>query len=199
MLKLKSKSKLKAKPRVQANFYDLVGQAQQKALQPYIGDQVKNIGQAIYLEFAKTLATYKNRLRVLENVLINSNLTTESGLESLYFDEEDKVDGYTTSTDPVKEGDSVRVKVRNITNKEEEFRKLGTRSVAVAPFDIHPDLEKELVGMVAGQTKIITVKEADKEYQIETTLVRVAVKNEAEKEETSEASSNENAETESGS
>lgn len=179
MLNLKRKNKGKNKVRVQANFYDQLSQAQLKAFEPYIKKQVLNAGEALYMEFGKLMNDYKLRIKVLENALVSKvRVDSQEDLDNLYFQEQDVDYNYTETSEAAVQDSFVRLAVTEV-GKPESKRNLATMHLDTAPHQIHADVEKEVIGMVKGQLKIVTVKDDqgnDRTFEVK--LLRVSKKNE---------------------
>lgn len=138
------------------NFYDLISEAQTKALKPFIAEQVKVLGQAIAKNIIQITANYNLRLNVLESIVVNKGfIENREVLLELYNDEEDKALGFVKSNTEAQIGDYVRFTALDMTKPEATLQHLSVEKLATEPFEANETAEKAMVGMLPGQKKIV--------------------------------------------
>lgn len=160
----------------QQNFYDLLTDAQMKALKPFVGEQVKQLGQAIARNVLKITADFNLRINVLEQLAVSTGaVANEQVLLDMYTDAEDKALGLTKSDGPAEEGDYVRFTATDTADPNARAQNLSVEKLATQPYEANETVEKAIVGMIAGDKKTVKAVMPDgTEHEFDIVLVRAS-------------------------
>lgn len=147
------------------HFLKLVGEANRKAMEPYIKQTIKEAMDEFKAELLNEITKYNDRMtqavgvrmRTLEKIMIDKiKLKDEDHLTEVTMSTEDELLGLVEkdkNKNVAEEGNYVRVKVRDPKGEMEEKRWSFTR-LATTPYESNnEDLEKSVLGMKVGEIK----------------------------------------------
>lgn len=139
-------------------FTRLVGLANQKALEPLIYEQIRNLGQALAQRMNQADTPILLRLKVVEDLLVEKLGITQDELANKTIELEDKVNGYETVEGPTQTGDYVRSIMRGKENGGDtgEEAQVAFQKLNVPPYDSSKEIEEALIGLKVGDTATVT-------------------------------------------
>lgn len=139
-------------------FTKLVGLANQKALEPVIFEQIKNLGQALAQRMNQADTPILLRLKVIEDLLVDKLGISQEELANKTIDLEDKINGYAAVEGPTQTGDYVRSVMRGKENGGDlnEEQQVAFQRLNVPPYDSSKDIEEALIGLKVGETATVT-------------------------------------------
>ena len=172
---MSGKSSKPAKGRIHDNFRDLVLQATQANSKDFITKQVSRAAQIIAKDLADQFKPYDLLFDVFQDIIIEMNdKLSKDIIRKRVFDKEDTLLGLVENTEAAKQGDRVRFKLKDITRADSE-QLLAVDKLANTPPELNKDVEEAMVGMKAGELKVVTTKLPDgKEYNFEVCVIRAS-------------------------
>lgn len=186
--KLNKKKPTTNMPHQTKSFDQLVADTTLERLKPYIQQQVGMAGQQILNSIYQTLmqerAMMQTRQLAFERLLrANTTWFNDEVLSLAVADVEDESAGLSGVTGPIVEGDKVRLEFSAQPSNAAEpsqMSKLAVHSVMRknpnGTVQTHEDLEKNLVGLSAGETKEFLIAEpAEEGKEPENTRIKVTV------------------------
>jgi FKBP-type peptidyl-prolyl cis-trans isomerase (trigger factor) len=143
-----------------ASFADLVADAQLNRLKPFIAETVQVMGAQLARQQLASQANILTRLTVLEKLAKEKLGETDETLAARTADEEDSALSFVATTEPATEGNMVRVSLKAYEDGQkpsEDYTRAVIRRLNVVPHQFHPDIEAALVGMKAGESKVVRI------------------------------------------
>lgn len=141
----------------QQSFKQMVTDATLQKFQAYIDQQVQGVAGALAQQQTKQFENIYLRQAVLEQIIEEQLGITKDELANRVAETQDKHEGLEPVTGAVEEGDRVRLEVKTKTEDQDEFQ--GASRLLVdnvgSGNTLGPELEKPIVGMLAGETKEI--------------------------------------------
>lgn len=157
----KRKNNKPKQPKANKSFLDLVSQANQNKLKPFIQQQVMGMYQNVMSNVNTTLEMAFYRIEALEGIVIEKLGITEEQLTDKVVELQNKADGLVAANDrAVKEDDTIRFEVSTKTKNQEEFSEPSRQiltNIGKEPFTYGEELEKPIIGMRVGETKEIMI------------------------------------------
>ena len=151
-------------------------EAANQVVKPFVRQEVQLLGRQLQQEQNETLRAIYTRLTTLEGIVQKELKISDDQLAELVADTEDKGYGLKKTTEAAKEGDYLRITASTKAKDQEEYQgvsKLVVAGVGQEPFTLGPELEPELIGMKAGETKEVEFGK-NKEFKAKLEVNRVS-------------------------
>lgn len=187
----KKQRKVNSQQRVQQSMSQMVSRAALSQLGPDIEQLVRgyvqNLGNQLAHKQASMLETLFARVVVLETIVIEKLGYSAEDLTQKVADVEDEKESLTRVDGPAELNDVVRLTIQTKTKEQTEFQ--GSSRIKIYQVGsgqtIGPELETPIIGMKAGDTKLVEFG-TDKSMTAELTVNRVSRAPAAPKQETDE-------------
>jgi bacillopeptidase F (M6 metalloprotease family) len=141
----------------QSSFKELVAEAAQNAVKPYLNQQIQQLGIALQNQQNETLRALYTRVVTLEKLAQKHFNLTEDQLANLVAETEDAAQGL-TSAESIEEGDLVRLEISTKTKEDNEYTgtsRLIVENVGLEPLTLGPEIEPQLIGLKTGDEKVL--------------------------------------------
>lgn len=158
----KKRGQKSGKPHQNRSFEQLVGKANQEALKPFIMQQMNFLGMQLRQAQLKELSSIQMRIMALEKFAIEKLNITEDDIANKVAELEDEATGLILSSEGAKEGDLLRATIQVKTEGQDEFgpeQRMQIDKLALEPFTVTEDFEKQLVGIAQGETREVKMDE----------------------------------------
>jgi len=173
-----SKSKGKRQNHPTMSYETQVAVAVQRALKGDIQRMKGEALQELRMDIEYTFQHFERYMRALTDIALERFGLTNDDLENRVLDIEDKAEGTMTTVEGIKKGDTVRFKVKDLNSKEPE-RALKVNNIASDKAQLAGDLEQQMLGMRAGESKDIKVllgETEKKEFTFRVEIKRVSAR-----------------------
>lgn len=166
----------------QVNFRDLVIQATRIAVTDDLQKAVTMSERRINANLKHTLEAMLLKSAVLEQILMEKLGETELTLQERLLNEEDRIEGYTSSTVlGADDGNFVRLEVIGTSEEDlkEGVQRIKIKHLLNTPPELSFDFESAIKGMKTGEQRRVKIIIQDKEQEYDVTMRRVSIKNAA--------------------
>jgi len=152
--------KKKTEPKKRASFEELVSNTSLEKMQPYIKQEVINLGQMLVQNLSSQIEGVYTRLMTIEDIICKEFNMTEDQLAAKVAETEDAASGM-VSKEIVAQGDRVRIELGTRTTEEAEVQKLSRMRVEQVGSGktLGNEIENALIGLKVGDFKEVAVND----------------------------------------
>jgi hypothetical protein len=187
--KQKGKKLTATQVRQQGSFIDQVNKVAEavvvQRVEPSIERGFKILEHRLNKNVEHTLTHYLLKISVLESILIEKLGETEGSIDARLLSEEDRIEGYSEVHDETKQGDFVRIAIKDKAEEKSDSMLLKIKSLGNEQ-GLDKAIQEGIYGMKTGETRDISVKLNDADFTFTVRLNRVSRKKEEPKNEVSE-------------
>jgi hypothetical protein len=172
--------KKKTQEHMQQSMGTLVSKAALAQLAPEINEivlaKVRELGGLLAQEQLSTLQDLFVRLVVLESLAVEKFGITPDELSDRVAQLQDESEGFKTSQEPAKAGDTIRLEIKTKTKDQAEFQgKSRLKVTNLGSGNSLGVLEKDIIGMITAETKLIEFGE-DNQMIAEVSINKISSK-----------------------